>query len=422
MDERVNLRVVRWWPRRRRERAAGGPYSISDPALAALFGIGGRNYSGETVTEATAMNLSAVFRCTSIVAGAIGGLPLRTLEQDATGVSLPVGSFLDNPAGPDRQTPFEWSELSVVHLLMQGDVFYQHLYNRGGAIMGLNPVHPLAVAVEPDERVPGGKRFRVDLGQGTPASERWREFDATTMTHVPGMSLDGVRGMSPISLARNGIGTGLAADKAAAKLFAQGALISGMVTPDEETDPDDDEEIKRSVQARVQGADNAGDIVVINRRLKFTPWSLSAEDAQFLQSRVFQVEEIARWFGVPPHLVGQTEKATSWGQGISEQNRGLARYTLTPHTTRIEQRVSRLVPSNRRAEFNYAEFTAASPEDESAQIIAEVNAGLITPNEGRARRNLPPLPGGDTLRTPAGAAPAPAPAAAPPPEETPRAA
>ncbi len=387
---------------------------MTDPHLASLFGIGAKNYSGQTVSESTAMTLSAVYRSTALVAGAIGGLPLRTLETGPDGTSLPVGSFLDNPAGPDRQTPFEWVELDVVHLLMQGDIFLQHLFTRGGAICGLNPVHPLAVRVDPDESVPGGKRFTVDLGEGFPAGERWREFDALDMTHIPGLSLDGVRGMSVISLARNGIGTGLAADKAAAKMFAQGAMISGMVTPDEDIEEEDAEVIKETIQARMLGTDNAGDIAVINRRLKFSPWSLSAEDAQFLESRVFQVEEVGRWFGVPPHLLGQTEKATSWGKGIAEQNRGLARYTLTPHTTRIEQRLSRLVPSNRRVEFDYEEFTAASPEDEIALLISQVNAGLITPNEARARRNLPPIPGGDVLRTPAGAAPA---AAAPAPIE-----
>jgi HK97 family phage portal protein len=408
---------VRVWPFRRRKpeqrAAARGPYSISDPMLAAMLGWSPQNWSGQDVSEETALTLSAVYRATSLVAGAIGGLPLRTLQTDPTGTVLPVGSFLDNPAGPDRQTPFEWAELVGVHLLMQGESFLQHVYTRGGAIAGLNPVHPLAVSVEPDEYVPGGKRMRVDLGAGLPGDERWREFDSTTMTHIVGLSLDGLRGCSPIALARNGLGTGLAADKAAAKMFAQGAMISGMVTPDDDPEEGDAEAIKEQIQAVMLGADNAGDIAVMNRRLKFTPWQLSAEDAQFLQSRVFQVEEIGRWWGVPPHLLGQTEKATSWGQGIAEQNRGLARYTLTPHTTRIEQRLSRLVPSNRHCEFDYSEFTAAAPEDLQAGLIAAVNAGLKTPNEARRELNLPPMPGGDVLRLPAGAAapalPAPAP-------------
>ncbi len=371
------------------------------------------------VTESTALTLSAVYRATSLVAGALAGLPIRTLETGPDGTSTPVGSFLDNPAGPDRQTPFEWCELCGVHLLMQGDIFLQHLFTRGGAICGLNPVHPLAVQVEPDESVPGGKRFRVDLGQGTPAGERWREFDALDMTHIVGLSLDGIRGVSPFTLARNGIGTGLAADQAAAKMFAQGPLIAGMVTPDEDVEEEDATAIKETIQARMLGSGNAGDIAVINRRLKFTPWSLSAEDAQFLQSRVFQVEEIGRWFGVPPHLLGLTEKQSSWGQGIAEQNRGLARYTLTPHTTRIEQRLSRLTASNRRVEFDYQEFTASSPEDEIKILIDQVNAGLMTPNEARARLNRPSVIGGELLRTPAGAAP---PTVAPTTEDVPDAA
>jgi HK97 family phage portal protein len=157
------------------------------------------------------------------------------------------------------------------------------------------------------------------------------------------------------------------------------------------------------------GVENAGDVAVINRKLKFTPWTISPEDAQFLGSRTFAIDEIGRWYGVPPHLLGQVDKTTSWGQGIAEQNRGLARYTLTPWTTRIEQRLSRLIAGSKHVEFDFTAFIAPSPEDEISLLLSQVNGGLITANEARRIRNMPPIEGGDTLRTPAGAAPAPAP-------------
>ncbi len=406
---------VRIWPFRRSTRPAPAArrsstagVSIADPVLAAMLGWTTPNASGQTVTESTALNLSAVFRAMDLIGTSVGGLTLQTLGELRDGTRVPVGSFLDNPAGPGRATPFEWSELVAWHLGLQGNAFLQHVYNGGGAICGLNPIHPLAVSVDEDLDVPGGKRFTVDVGP----NEAERVFDGTTMTHVCGPSLDGLRGMSRITLARQSLGTALAGDKAAARLFSNGALISGMVTPEEDYDEEDTKEAKELFRAAVQGEENAGEVAFINRRLRFTPWQLSSSDAQFLESRTFQIDEIGRWWGVPPHLIGLTEKATSWGQGIAEQNRGLARYTLTGYTRRIEQRLTRLVPG-RTAAYDFTAFTAASPEDEQAGLIAAVNAGILTPNEARARLNRPPIAGGDVLRLPAGAA-APAPAAATP--------
>lgn len=159
--------------------------------------------------------------------------------------------------------------------------------------------------------------------------------------------------------------------------------------------------------AQMTGQGNAGNIAVINRRLKVHPWSLSAEDAQFLQSRQFQIEEIARWFGVPPHLLMQTEKSTSWGAGIAEQNLGLGRHTLMPWTVRLEQRLTRdLNGARRTAEFDFANLERPSPKDEVGLIVAQVSAGLMSVNEGRAIRGLPGVgPAGDVLRNPANTLP-----------------
>jgi HK97 family phage portal protein len=174
-------------------------------------------------------------------------------------------------------------------------------------------------------------------------------------------------------------------------MFANGALVSGLVTPEDDLTEDEAKAIKDNLRRKMQGESNAGDIAVINRKLKFTPWSMNATDAQWLESRAFQVEEVARWFGVPPHLLAQTEKQTSWGQGVSEQNRGLARYCLQPWTTRIEEVLSRLLPAGRKTEFDYAAFVKPSLKEEVDLLIAQVQAGLLTVDEARAIRNMPPL-------------------------------
>ena len=381
------------WPFRRQPTDL---ISISDPRLVELFAAGPPNYSGESVTEGTAMGLSGVYRAGSIISGTIASLPLRTLATNRAGQRERARSFLDDP-NPGIQTPFEWAETILWHLLLHSDCFLVHVYNGAGQLVGLNPVHPLAVAVEWDDDRPGGKLFKVRLDHGEARAEQ-REFDGATLTHIMGPSLDGLRGVSLIRLARNSLGTGIAGERSAATTFRNGAQFGALVTPEDDLDPDEAKTISRDLNAAMTGTENAGSIRVINRKLKLSPWTMSHEDAQWLQSRAFSIEEIGRWFGVPPHLLGQSEKSTSWGTGIEEQNRGLARHTLMPWTTRMEQRLTRLLPRTRVAEFDYSGYLQPSPEDEINLLIKQVDAGLLTLNEARRIRNLPPVAGGDVPR------------------------
>jgi HK97 family phage portal protein len=389
------------WPWVRRERNL---ISISDPALAAFFGMGA-SYSGVAVSESTALGLSSVYRAVSLIAGTLAGLPLRTVREVGERRER-VASFLDDPGEVADLTPFEWRETVHAHLLLHGNAFLAHVYNGGGGLAGLVPIHPLAVQIDPPPRVAGDqlippRTYKVSLQDG-----HRRTFTPATMTHIPALRLDGLRGLSPISVARNSLGIAIAGDRAAGKLFSDGALISGVVTPEEDFEPGDAEKIRADLNAHVSGWENAAQIAVINRKLKFTPWQMSAEDAQFMASRAFQVEEVARWYGVPPHLLMQTDKQTSWGTGVAEQNRGLARFTLAPWAQRVEQRLSRLLPAPRFVEYDFAGLVRPSPEQEIPLLIQQVNAGLMTPNEARALRNMDPLPGGDELRTPDPGSPA----------------
>ncbi len=387
--------VMNWW-RRRRQQPRNTTLSISDPALIEFFNLN-TNYAGVQVGEFSALGLSAVFRSVALISGTIAGLPMRTL-RDVEGTRTRVNSFLDDPGAADGLKPFNWRQTVLLHMLLHGNAYLQHRYNGAGGLVGLRPVHPLAVTPEWADR-PGGKLFRATLVDGSR-----KDFDSRTMTQVMGLSLDGLAGLSPISIARNGLGTAIAADRAAAKVFATGALHSGMVTPEEDVTEDEAKVIKASLNAKVSGWEKAGEIAVVNRRLKFTPWTMSLEDAQFLQSRAFQIEEIARWYGVPPHLLGQTEKQTSWGTGVAEQNRGLSRYTLSQHTTPLDQALSGLLPAPRFVETDYAGLLKPAPEQEIPLLISQVEAGLMTPNEFRKFRGMDPLPGGDELRVPSSAA------------------
>lgn len=388
-------------------RSTNTSLSISDPVLAEFFGVGQPNFSGVVVGEASALGLSAFYRAGAIISGTIAGLPLRTL-RDVDGTRTRVNSFLDTPGGPDGPTSFEWKERAAWHIFAHGDAFAAHVFNGAGSIAALALIHPQCVQVGWAD-VPGGKLYTVSITSPNGGTER-REYDATTMTQIMGPSLDGLRGMSVISIARNSLGTAIAGDRAAAKMFSSGSLMSGIITPEEDVTEDEAKVIKDSLNSKVSGWENAASIAVVNRRLKFQSWSISNEDLQFIQSRQFQVQEIARWTGVPGNLLMDPGAVSTWGAGVEVVNRGLSRYTLQGYTSRMEERLSRLLPSPRFVEFDFAGLLQPAPEVEIPLLIQQVDAGLMTPNEARRIRGMDPIDGGDVLRGQA------APAAAPEPD------
>lgn len=382
--------------------------SIGDPALAEFLGLAGRTVAGTTVNETTSVGLTAVYRAVAIIAGTIAGLPLKSYRTNSDGQREKVATFLDSPAGPGGAfTQYEWIELVMAHLLLHGNAYLQHLYNGTGAVVGLNPLPPGAVTVRPIQTATEREKYGGPFGQYrkwfTVHTADGPEVDLTCMdlTHIPALGTDGVRGLSPIEAHAQAIGVGLAGDRAAARLFGNGLLFGGLVSGDEDMSQDEAAEAVAQLKAKMAGVDHAGDITFVNARLKFTPWTIPPADAQFLETRNYQIEEVSRIFGLPPHLLGLTEKQTSWGTGVAEQNRGFARYTLMAWTTRIEQRLSALLTRPTICEFDYSGLLQPAPEVEIPLLINQVKAGLLTVNEARRIRNYSPLSAGDGEALPA---------------------
>lgn len=401
---------LRWpWPRATQDKAPEvlqrSLVSISDPNLEILFGAI-PSATGAVVSERTALSLTAVWRAISLISGTIASLPLRTIETDPAGERRQVSSWLDNPCGPGLLVPFAWKELVMFHLLTHGNAYLLKLFNGAGAQVGAWPVHPSQVGVSFDwERAPvDGKIFTVTLDDG-----QMLTLTSADITHVMGMSSDGRMGLSPLGIAREAFGTALAGDSAAAHMFGNGALASAIVTSDgEDITPAEAKIVKAQLMAQMTGTGNAGNIAVINRKLKVTQWSLSAADAQFLESRQFSIEEIARIFGVAPHLLMQVQKSTSFGTGITELSLALGRHTLMPWTSRFEEYLTRELSGARRvAEFDFTPLERPNPKDEIGLLIQQVNAGLISVNEARTIRGLPGVTGGDVLRNPTNTVPGP---------------
>ena len=389
-----------WWRRRSIPQQPSDLTSVSDPALAEYFRVGNRNYAGVSVGEGSAMGLSAFHRAVSLVSGTIAMLPMRTV-RDVDGVITPFPSVFDNPGAVIGMTPFEWKQTVIAHQMVHGDAFLAHIYNVAGGLAGLVPIHPSSVQVDPPPRrprseleVPYQKSFTAFLQDGSR-----RTFTPRTMLHCPALSFDGRRGLSLIGSARNSLGIGIAGDQAAARMFSNGALIGGLAVPAEgETVSEEDAKtITADLSVNVGGWENASAIAVVNRRLDLKPWTMSNRDAQFLESRQFQIEEIARWTGVPPHLLMQTEKQTSWGTGVAEQNRGLSRYTLSHWTSRLEQRLSTLLVAAKSVRFDYTEWEKPTPQEHTDLLVKQLGANIITRNEARASLGLAPMPDGDSL-------------------------
>jgi len=368
---------------RKQERS----WSIGDPAFAEFLGIT-PVAAGVNVSEQSSLGLTAVWRAVSLIAGTCAALPLKTYRKVGDQKEL-LRSFLDDPMGPLTPlplTPFEWVETVVADLLLHGNAYLVHVYGGAGQILGLQPVPPWSVSVKRDLSVPGGKVFTVTREADSPL-----ELTSVDLTHVMGLTTDGIRGYSPIQVARQAIGGALAGELAAGRMFANGAMISGLVTPEDDLTEAEAQVIKDGLRRRILGTDNAGDIAVINRGLKFTPWMMNATDAQFIEQRQFGIAEVSRLYGVPRELLSDTG-ASSWGSGIQELVRGFLRFTLDPWLTRIEQRLSALLPTPRFVEFERKALLSGSPQEEIEMIARQLELGLLTLDEARAIMNRPPLP------------------------------
>ena len=368
------------------------PLRLDDGTFASWMGWG-PTVAGVHVSPERSLGLAAVFRAVSLISGTIATLPLKSYRDEPDGSRKRVPSVFDHPGGPDGLTQFEWTELVLVHLLLWGNAYLAHQVGGAGQLVGLIPLHPSAVDVkqvqskeEAARYYPYTKYFTVTMADGSQ-----RDYTPLEITHVMAITLDGLKGLSPISVNRQAVGTGMAGDLAAAKMFSSGMMISGLVTAEEDVDEAESKLIKEGLDKKVAGVDNAGQLAFVNRALKFTPWTMPATDAQFIESRAYQVEDVARIFGLMPIHLAQTEKQTSWGSGITEQNRGLSRYTLMPWTSRLEQRLSRLLVNKQLCEYDYAGLLQGSAQEELQMLINQVAAGILTVDEARRIRNLEPL-------------------------------
>lgn len=294
--------------------------------------------AGITVTPVSAMRVAAVFACVQKIAGAISTLPLDVYKTDGeTPVKQPRDDLwykLNEQPSPQYTAASHWEGVSVNQLL-RGDGYTWIRRNVNNTIRELLPL-PWS-SVHPQLQLDGTVRYYINY-QGI---STWVTPDE--ILHFPGFGFDGLKSMSVISYAaRNAVGNAMAMDEYSGRFFQGGAHPSIILSAPGKMSPEQVTGLQAAFAAKHAGLDNAHRLpLVLTEGLTAKEISLSADDAQLLEARKFQVVDIARAFGVPPHMIGETTASTSWGSGIESMSRGFVTYTLQPHLKRIEQELNR---------------------------------------------------------------------------------
>lgn len=302
----------------------------------------GRSTAGQSVNAHSAMQLSAVYACVRILAESIAALPLHFYRYTDTGskqkaVDHPLYWLLHDEPNPEMSS-FTFRETLMTHLLLWGNAYAQIIRNGRGEVIALYPLMPDRMTVDRDAR---GRIYyeyaRSDSDANTLGKKSSVILSPEDVFHIPGLGFDGLVGYSPIAMAKQAIGMGLACDEYGAAFYQNGAQPGGVLEhPNVVKDP---KRVRESWNAIYQGSRNAHRIAVLEEGMTYKPISISPEQAQFLETRKFQIDEIARIFRVPPHMIGDLEKSSF--SNIEQQSLEFVKYTLAPWISRWEQAIQR---------------------------------------------------------------------------------
>lgn len=313
----------------------------------------GSSTAGKLVTERTAMQMTAVYSCVRILAEAVAGLPIHLYEYNESGgkeksTSNPLYFILHDEPNPEM-TSFIFRETLMTHLLLWGNAYAQIIRNGKGEIVALYPLMPNRVSVDRDENGYLYYTYFINGEESSVMGSSSVKLSPSEVLHIPGLGFDGLVGYSPIAMAKNAIGMAIACEEYGAKFFANGAAPGGVLEhPGTLKDPT---RVRESWNATFGGSSNSSKVAVLEEGMKYSPISIPPEQAQFLETRKFQINEIARIFRVPPHMVGDLEKSSF--SNIEQQSLEFVKYTLDPWVVRWEQAMVRslLSPSDKKKYF-----------------------------------------------------------------------
>ena len=354
----------------------------------------GSSASGKSVTPSSAVQVSAVYACVRVIAETIASLPLHVYESTDTGSRKapehPLYRLLHDEPNAEM-TSFVWRETMLSHLLLWGNAYCQIIRTGRNKIDSIYPLIPDQMEVDRDSR--GSLTYTYTTSEG-----KTYALKPEDVLHIPGLGFDGVVGYSPIALEKSAIGLGIAAEEYGSKFFSNGARPSGiLVHPNTVKDPS---ALRASWNAAFTGSANAGKVAVLEENMHFEPLTMPNNEAQFLETRKFQVNEICRIFRVPPHMIGDLDRATF--SNIEHQSISFAVHTIRPWLVRIEQAMNRaLFPDNEKAgspggrryyvQFNLDGLMRGDYKSRMEGYAIARQNGWMSANEIRELENLNPL-------------------------------
>ena len=363
----------------------------------------GSTTSGKPVTERTAMQITAVNACVRVLSEALASLPLHLYRYTDNGgkekaTDHPLYALLHDEPNTEM-TSFTFRETLMCHLLLWGNAYAQIIRNGKGEIIGLYPLMPNKMTVDRDEFGNLYYEYRRTQEDAPTTQGSVVILKPSDVWHIPGLGFDGLIGYSPIAMAKNAIGMAVACEEYGARFFANGAAPGGVLEhPSVVKDP---ERLRKSWNAVYQGSSNSHRIAVLEEGVKYQPIGISPEQAQFLDTRKFQINEIARLFRVPPHMVGDLEKSSF--SNIEQQSLEFVKYTLDPWVVRFEQSMHRALLNEDEKQVYFFKFNVDGllrgdyQSRMNGYAIGRQN-GWMSANDIRELENLDRIPadeGGD---------------------------
>lgn len=376
----------------------GNPLNAMSLANALAGGQG--TVSGITVNSESAMALPIVYTCVSLLSRTVASLPLilyrrldRGKERATDHALYRVLRDLPNP----EMTAYDLHACLMSHLALWGNAYCEIVRNANGDVVELWPIAPQRVTWK--RLAPGKLLYEIEM-DGTRVNLRGDQ-----VMHLRTLSADGKRGYSFISQAREEISLGIAAREYGSRFFGQDGRPGGVLTHPGSLSQDALDRLRSSWEAAHSGLSNSHRVAILEEAMTFTPTTLPPEDMMFLQTRDFTRKEIAGWFHIPPHMVGDTERSTSWGTGIESQAQGFLTFTLVPWLTSWQQEINRslLTPTERETYFAEYMTNALLKVDTQARYEAYAkgrNWGWLSVNDVREIENLNPIEGGDVYLSP----------------------
>lgn len=363
------------------------------------FFLGGST-SGKNVNERSAMQMTAVYSCVRILSEAVAGIPLHLYRYSADGskekaADNPLYFLLHDEPNPEM-TSFVFRETLMTHLLLWGNGYAQIIRNGKGEVVALYPLMPNRMTVNRDDKGQLYYEYQTSNDDAKTTKGGTVRLKPTDVLHIPGLGFDGLVGYSPIAMAKNAIGMAIACEEYGAKFFANGATPGGLLEyPGTVKDP---ERVRESWNKGFGGSSNANKVAILEEGMKYTPISISPNEAQFLETRKFQINEIARIFRVPPHMVGDLEKSSF--SNIEQQSLEFVKYTLEPWLIRWEQSMARvLIAQGDKADY-FIKFNVDGllRGDYASRMNGYATArqnGWMSANDIRELENLDRIPAED---------------------------